>query len=533
MPHPWPRNCSFGPKNLGHPVAQIEKEVTEALEIVHLSDRRSDSPLALSFGQQKRVSIAAIVAMQSRVLVMDEPTAGQDYENYMDFMDAILQMPAFEAIVFITHDVDLAVSYANRVLLMADGQRTGRRPAARGAARSDPAGGLPPGADLASPGKPEASPPHRTLPASGGPGARLKRHKEQRRMDKRLSSISLTLFAILVIFLLLVYVGGNLMGVQRLQTGENPLLRFVFVIIGLLIALAIYYLTRQSPAWEVGTRQVVWMAIGAALYAIFSFLFNGTVFVVPSLSQVALRPAIAIPMFFGYAFGPVVGFFTGAVGNMFGDALTGFGLFPQWSVGNGLVGFIAGLPLLFADRKKSMDTVLWAGGALAVLAAVIWYFNRTLPNLLFFDPGNNIFGDAAITNFAGASIIVGFVLVLVVRFAFAKNVDVAAAVTWGMLGNLLGIGFAAMSDVWINGYSPAAAIVGEFLPAAGPNLIFCGHPGAAVRRRVCRHAAADRAIAGGESLDRTVLSEAKPPPAAHGGGFAASLFDGVGRHPCW
>jgi hypothetical protein len=41
-----------------------------------------------------------------------------------------------------------------------------------------------------------------------------------------------------------------------------------------------------------------------------------------------------------------------------------------------------------------------------------------------------------------------------------------------MLGNILGIGFAAISDIWINGYSPATAIVGEFLPAAGPNLIF-------------------------------------------------------------
>ena len=291
-------------------------------------------------------------------------------------------------------------------------------------------------------------------------------------MDKKLSSLSLTLVAILVIFILLVYVGGTLMGVERLQTGENPILRFVFVIIGLLIALAVYYLTRESPAWTVGTRQVVWMAIGAALYAIFSFLFNGTVFVVPSLSQVALRPAIAIPMFFGYAFGPVVGFFTGAVGNMFGDALTGFGLFPQWSVGNGLVGFVAGLPLLFADRKKSMDTVLWVGGVLAALAAVLWYFNRNQPNMLFFDPEAGIFGDATITVFAGASIVVGFVLVLVVRFVFAKNVDVAAAVTWGMLGNLIGIGFAAISDIWINGFSPAAAIVGEFLPAAGPNLIF-------------------------------------------------------------
>ena len=113
---------AFGPKNLGHPAGRIEKEVRQALEIVHLEDRGVDSPLALSFGQQKRVSIAAILAMQSRLLVMDEPTAGQDYQNYMDFMDAILEMPAFEAVVFITHDVDLAVSYANRVLLMADGR---------------------------------------------------------------------------------------------------------------------------------------------------------------------------------------------------------------------------------------------------------------------------------------------------------------------------------------------------------------------------------------------------------------------------
>jgi hypothetical protein len=67
---------------------------------------------------------------------------------------------------------------------------------------------------------------------------------------------------------------------------------------------------------------------------------------------------------------------------------------------------------------------------------------------------------------------VGFVLVLIVRFAFGSNLDIAAAVTWGMLGNILGILFAALSDIWVNGFSLAAAIVGEFLPAAGPNLIF-------------------------------------------------------------
>jgi energy-coupling factor transport system ATP-binding protein len=113
---------AFGPTNLKHPKSEIEKEVKQALQIVNLSDKENDPPLALSFGQQKRVSIAAILAMRSRILVMDEPTAGQDYQNYMNFMDSILQMPGFSAVMFITHDVDLAVIYANRVLLMADGR---------------------------------------------------------------------------------------------------------------------------------------------------------------------------------------------------------------------------------------------------------------------------------------------------------------------------------------------------------------------------------------------------------------------------
>ncbi len=113
---------AFGPKNLKHSPEQIEQEVKHALDVVNLSDKLQDPPLSLSFGQQKRVSIAAILAMRSRILVMDEPTAGQDYQNYMNFMDSILQMPGFESILFITHDVDLAVIYANRVLMIADGR---------------------------------------------------------------------------------------------------------------------------------------------------------------------------------------------------------------------------------------------------------------------------------------------------------------------------------------------------------------------------------------------------------------------------
>jgi hypothetical protein len=287
-------------------------------------------------------------------------------------------------------------------------------------------------------------------------------------MDKKLVTMLLTLVVVVAIFALAVFLVGNVLGVKAFQTDQaTVLLRFGFVVLGALIAFAVYLATRNNKAWEIGTRQVVWMAIGAALYAVFSWLFNGTVFVVPSISQVALRPAIAIPMFFGYAFGPVVGFFSGAVGNIFGDALTGFGLSPQWSIANGLIGFIAGLPMLFADKKKSLDFILIIGSVLAVLAVVVYLFNRSEINQLYFSDT-----PQPTSILAGLSIIIGLVLVLVVRFAFGKNIDLATAVTWAMLGNILGIGFAALSDIWINGYSPATAIVGEFLPAAGPNLIF-------------------------------------------------------------
>ncbi len=283
-------------------------------------------------------------------------------------------------------------------------------------------------------------------------------------------SVFLALLGVLVLFLLVVWLGPRFN--PDLQLDETALLRFVFVAIGLLIVFVVYWFTRENKAWTVGTREVVYMSIGAALYAVFSYLFNGTVFAVPSVSQVALRPAISIPMFFGYAFGPVVGFFSGAVGNMFGDALTGFGLSPQWSVANGLVGMISGMVALYADKKRSINTVLIISAVLAAIATLFWLLNPTLANMMFFDVEAGIFGDAAISIFAGLSAVIGFVLAVLVRLIFRKNIDLAAAVIWSMLGNFIGIGFAAISDIWINGFSPQVAIVGEFLPAAGPNMIF-------------------------------------------------------------
>jgi energy-coupling factor transporter ATP-binding protein EcfA2 len=121
---------AFGPGNLGYDEGTIVEGVARAIEIVNLEGQEEYPPLALSFGQQKRVSIAAILAMRSRILVMDEPTAGQDYWNYMAFMDSILQMQGFESILFITHDLDLAICYASRIILLHEGRIAGNGPPA-------------------------------------------------------------------------------------------------------------------------------------------------------------------------------------------------------------------------------------------------------------------------------------------------------------------------------------------------------------------------------------------------------------------
>lgn len=118
-PTVW-EELAFGPRNLGFDEERVARNVQRSLEIMDLVEFAHVSPLALSYGQQRRVGIAAVLAMESKILIMDEPTAGQDYRHYTQFMDAIVQMP-FQAIVFITHDVDLAIRYANRIILMAEG----------------------------------------------------------------------------------------------------------------------------------------------------------------------------------------------------------------------------------------------------------------------------------------------------------------------------------------------------------------------------------------------------------------------------
>ena len=115
------KEVAFGPENLHFTGEHLDKAVREAEDALNLAQFEDRSPLALSFGQQKRVTIASVLSMQGKILLLDEPTAGQDYRSYISFMEYLRSLPELDALLFITHDLDLALRYTQRVLLMKDG----------------------------------------------------------------------------------------------------------------------------------------------------------------------------------------------------------------------------------------------------------------------------------------------------------------------------------------------------------------------------------------------------------------------------
>lgn len=146
---------------------------------------------------------------------------------------------------------------------------------------------------------------------------------------------------------------------------------------------------QQEGGWSITTRTIVYAAIGAALYAVagyFSFFAQ-----IPGTEGVYLRPLFGILTFFGFAFGPFVGLFTGLVGNALADTLTGSGPFTFWiwSIANGLVGVIAGYgPTMFRGMMATPSGRATAAAVAAVIATVvgflfIWLELITQPELGF------------------------------------------------------------------------------------------------------------------------------------------------------
>ncbi|MEF2968225.1 DUF3744 domain-containing protein [Paenibacillus sp. M1] len=125
----------------GVPSPERERRADEALQICGLYPYRNWPVSGLSFGQKKRLTIAAILALEPRLMILDEPTAGQDYRHYTEFMDFIDRLAGRGmAFLFITHDMHLALEYADRAIVMAEGGIIASDPVARVLADGEVAG---------------------------------------------------------------------------------------------------------------------------------------------------------------------------------------------------------------------------------------------------------------------------------------------------------------------------------------------------------------------------------------------------------
>ena len=105
----------------------IKQRVEETLRMTGLYSMRNWPVGVLSYGQKKRVTIASILALQPEVIILDEPTAGQDYNHYTEIMNFITELNEKHniTILFVTHDMHLAIEYTDRAIVFTDGELIG------------------------------------------------------------------------------------------------------------------------------------------------------------------------------------------------------------------------------------------------------------------------------------------------------------------------------------------------------------------------------------------------------------------------
>ncbi len=116
---------TFGPKNLRRDPATFDALIDDVLRrtaLDGLEGIRDRPPFTLSFGQQKRLALAIALALQPPTLLLDEPSAGQDHRTARQFMSEVVSIGGLESIYLVTHDVDLALAHATRILLFRAGE---------------------------------------------------------------------------------------------------------------------------------------------------------------------------------------------------------------------------------------------------------------------------------------------------------------------------------------------------------------------------------------------------------------------------
>ncbi|MFW6117727.1 MAG: energy-coupling factor ABC transporter ATP-binding protein [Thermoproteota archaeon] len=114
---------AFALKNFEFEEKIIKKRVTWALNLLDLEKYRKTSPFMLSGGERKRVALASVLAWNPKILILDEPTIGQDHQQKEKLLQFILQMKSQgKTIIIVTHDVEFVAECSPRVMLMHDGK---------------------------------------------------------------------------------------------------------------------------------------------------------------------------------------------------------------------------------------------------------------------------------------------------------------------------------------------------------------------------------------------------------------------------
>lgn len=122
-------NCwdeiAYGPRNIELPEDEVAERVAEAAKVVGLDEMYFDEhPFFLSKGLRQRVAIASILALRPRVIIVDEPTTGQDARQSLEIMDflKLLNIELEHTIIIITHDMPIVAKYAQRVIVLGNGR---------------------------------------------------------------------------------------------------------------------------------------------------------------------------------------------------------------------------------------------------------------------------------------------------------------------------------------------------------------------------------------------------------------------------
>ena len=122
---------ALGLRNRGVAEEEIRPRVEETLKICGLYPFRNWPVSALSYGQKKRVTIASILVLQPEIILLDEPTAGQDFRHYTEIMEFLRQLnEQGVTVVLITHDMHLMLEYTPRAVVFHNGQIVADRSAA-------------------------------------------------------------------------------------------------------------------------------------------------------------------------------------------------------------------------------------------------------------------------------------------------------------------------------------------------------------------------------------------------------------------